>query len=103
MQYNTHSESIFSGQTNGYIQNKVKMQTLGAVFLKGLLAAAIPFGLLAIGLATWQIWALMASCFSAVAIGMVHLYKLYRMVREDVRAGRKPNPFKYLKKSKKEL
>ncbi len=77
-----------------HVIEQKQMGTAMLGFIKGLGAAAVPFGLLAIGLATWQIWALMASCFSAIAIGMVHLYKLYRMVREDIRAGRKPNIFR---------
>lgn len=76
------------------------METVGSIILKPIMTAVIPFLLLAVGLATWQIWALAASCFSATMIGLFHAYKIVKMVRQDIREGRKPNPFKNRKKLK---
>lgn len=74
------------------------MGTMIVAMFKGLGAAIVPFFLLAIGLATLQMWALFASMFSAGAIGIFHLYKLFRMVRDDWKSGRKPSISRYIKK-----
>lgn len=94
MGHTSHSERIFGKVQNGHIQNSKEMGTMIVAVFKGIGAAIVPFFLLAIGLATLQMWALLASIFSAGAIGCFHLYKLFRMLREDIRCGKKPNPFR---------
>ena len=70
------------------------MGTIVSVFFKSTFAAFIPFFLLAVGLATLQLWALGASIFSATLIGLFHLYKILRMMREDIKDGKGVKFFK---------
>jgi hypothetical protein len=76
------------------------MGTIVSVFFKSTIAALIPFFLLAVGLAALQMWALLASIFSAAAIGLFHVYKIAKMIRADLKEGKKVNLFNRNKKQK---
>ena len=92
MYYFYHLISRFGKRRNGYTQKQESMGTIVSVFFKSTFAAFIPFFLLAVGLATLQLWALGASIFSATLIGLFHLYKIARMVSDDLKAGKKVFP-----------
>lgn len=94
MEHTLSSSNKFGKPQNGHIQKSKKMETIGSVFFKTTLAAITPFLLLAVGLATLQLWALAASIFSASMIGLFHLYKTVKMVRADIKDGKKVNIFK---------
>lgn len=89
MGHTSHLNDNFGKRQNGYTQNSTEMATMVSVFLKSAFAAIIPFFFLVIGLATLQVWALLVSIFSGLVIGFFHIYKLYKLVRDDVREQKK--------------
>jgi hypothetical protein len=101
MEHFLSSNGNHGQRQNGYTQKSEELETLGSIFLKSVFGMLVPFMLLAVGLATMQIWALAASIFSATLIGLYHLYKICRMMREDWAAGKKIRFFSFKKKPKK--